>query len=120
MRRRQEGAVAVMVALSLGVLLGLAGIVIDVGRLFVLRSELQNAADACALAAAFELDGNANALTRAENAGILAGTRNAANFQSTPVAVTAADISFSTTLSDGAGGNTNYQTQAAGAPANST
>jgi Flp pilus assembly protein TadG len=120
MRARQEGAVAVMVALSLMVLLGLAGVVIDIGRLFVIRSELQNAADACALAAAFELDGNANALTRAENAGILAGTRNQANFQSTPVAVTAADISFSTQLSDGAGGNTNYQTQAAGAPANST
>jgi Flp pilus assembly protein TadG len=120
MRSRQQGAVAVMVAMSLLVLLGLAGVVIDIGRLFIIRSELQNAADACALAASLELDGNANALTRAENAGILAGTRNQANFQSTPVAVTAADISFSTQLSDGAGGNTNYQTQAAGAPANST
>jgi Flp pilus assembly protein TadG len=118
-RARQRGAIGVMVALSMIVLLGFLGVVIDVGRLHVMKTELQNAADACALAAAFELDGNASALTRAENAGIAVGTRNQVNFQSAAVAVTAADIKFSTTLSAAGGGNGNYLTQAAGAPANS-
>ena len=54
-QRRQRGAVAVIVALSALVLLGFAGMAIDVGRLYINRTELQSAADACALAAAGEL-----------------------------------------------------------------
>jgi hypothetical protein len=115
---RQRGAVAVMVAVAMIALVGFLGLVIDLGRLFVIKAELQNAADACALAAAQELDGNANALTRAENAGITVGTRNLHNFQSVPVSITPADISFATALSAG-GNNSNYLTQAAGAPADS-
>jgi len=118
LRRHQRGAMAVMIALSLVVLVGFLGVVVDLGRLYVMKAELQNAADACALAAAYELDGNANALTRAENAGITIGTRNQVNFQSAQVTVTAADISFSTVLSGGGGSNAVYLTQAAGAPAN--
>jgi Flp pilus assembly protein TadG len=115
---RQRGAMAVMIAVSLVVLVGFLGVVVDLGRLYVMKAELQNAADACALAAAYELDGNANALTRAENAGITIGMRNQVNFQSSQVTVTAADISFSTVLSGAGGSNAVYLTQAAGAPAN--
>jgi len=97
------------------VLLGFLGVVLDLGRILVVRTELQNAADACALAAAYELDGNASALTRAENAGIAIGTRNSMVFQSTPVSVTAADISFSPMLSGAGGSNAVYVTQAGGA-----
>ena len=118
--RRQRGAVALATALSLVVLLGLLGIVVDLGRLYVVKTELQNAADACALAAAFELDGNANALTRAENAGIAIATRNRLHFQSEPVVATAADIRFSTVLSGPGGDNSSYITQAAGANPAST
>jgi Flp pilus assembly protein TadG len=116
---RQRGAVGVVVALSLIVLIGFLAVVLDLGRLLVMKTELQNASDACALAAAYELDGNASALTRAENAGITVGASNAVVFQSTPVAVSAADIKFSTTLSGAGGSNAVYQTQAGGAPANS-
>jgi len=112
---RQRGAIGVVVALSLVVLLGFLGVVLDLGRILVVRTELQNAADACALAAAYELDGNASALTRAENAGITIGTRNSMVFQSTPVSVTAADISFSPVLSGAGGSNAVYVTQAGGA-----
>lgn len=112
---RQGGAVAVTTALMLVVLVGFLGVVVDLGRMYVVKTELFNAADACALAAAQELNGNPGALTLAENAGIAAGTRNGANFQSTPVTITAADISFSTTLSP----NSNYLTQADGAPQDS-
>ncbi len=118
-RIRERGVVAPTTALALVVLVGFLGVVVDMGRLFVMKTELQNAADACALAAAQELDGNVGALTRAENAGITAGTRNRVHFQSNPVAITAADIRFSTSLSSAAGDNSNYRTQAAGAPVDS-
>lgn len=115
----QRGAVAVMVAVALVALLGFLGLVVDLGRMLVIKAELQNAADACALAAAQELDATPNALTRAENAGVTVGSRNLQNFQSAAVPVSAADIRFSTTLSSPAGDNSNYLTQAAGAPADS-
>jgi len=118
--RRQLGAVAPATALSAAVLLGLLGIVVDLGRLYVVKTELQNAADACALAASLELDGNANALTRAENAGIAVATRNLLHFQSEPVVAAASDIRFSTVLSGPGGDNSVYLTQAGGAAANST
>lgn len=51
-RRNQRGAVAITVALMMLILLGFAAISIDVGYLFVVRNELQNAADAAALAGA--------------------------------------------------------------------
>ena len=114
---RQGGAIAVMIAMSLVVLLAFLGVVLDLGRLLVIKTELQNAADACALSAAYELDGNASALTRAENAGIAIGTRNSMVFQSTPVSVTSADISFSPVLSGAGGSNSVYLTQAGGAVA---
>lgn len=63
-------------------LLGFMGLALDFGRLFVIRSELQTAVDSCALAAARELDGRADALARASSAGRTAGNANAVNFQS--------------------------------------
>ena len=51
----EGGAVIVIVAVVLAVLIGFAGIVIDLGHLFVVRSTLQNAADSASLAAAASL-----------------------------------------------------------------
>lgn len=48
--KRQRGAVSVLVALMLVVLLAFAALAIDVGHLFVVRNELQNDADGAALA----------------------------------------------------------------------
>ncbi|WP_175810910.1 pilus assembly protein TadG-related protein [Burkholderia cepacia] len=50
--RKQKGAVAITVAVLMLILLGFAALAIDVGYLFVVRNELQNAADAAALAGA--------------------------------------------------------------------
>ena len=50
--RRQRGAVAVTVGISMAVLLGFGAFAIDFGRWLVVRNELQNAADASALAGA--------------------------------------------------------------------
>ncbi|KDB05819.1 Protein of unknown function DUF2134, membrane [Burkholderia sp. lig30] len=48
--RAQKGAVAVTVAVALTMLLGVAAVAIDLGYLYIVRNELQNAADAAALA----------------------------------------------------------------------
>ena len=102
---RQKGAVLILVGISLAVLIGFLGIVVDLGRLFVTKTELQSAMDACALAAAAELKPGVNppdveAINRAVNAGITAGTRNRVGFQSAAATITAADIYFSDRLSD--------------------
>ena len=51
----QRGSVIVFVAVLLPILLAFAGLVIDVGHLFVVRSTLQNASDSASLAAAASL-----------------------------------------------------------------
>ncbi|WP_233862519.1 TadG family pilus assembly protein [Paraburkholderia adhaesiva] len=51
-RAKQKGAVAVTVALSMVAMLSFAALAIDIGNLMVARNELQNAADAAALAGA--------------------------------------------------------------------
>jgi hypothetical protein len=62
---RQSGAILVMTTFFIVLLLGFSALAIDLGRLYVLRTEMQNAADAAALAAAAELDGNTNAISDA-------------------------------------------------------
>jgi hypothetical protein len=52
---KEQGAVIVLIALLLFVLLGVTAFAIDFGYRHVVRNELQNAADAAALAAAREL-----------------------------------------------------------------
>ena len=81
-RIRQRGAVVVVVALSMLFLLGFMGLALDFGHLFVAKDELQTSVDACALAAAQELNGATDALTRASSAGLTAGNLNRVDFQS--------------------------------------
>ena len=50
-----RGASAVVIALSLFVMIGAASLAIDVGQLYTVRNELQNAADAAALAGVAQL-----------------------------------------------------------------
>jgi Flp pilus assembly protein TadG len=67
--RQEHGAVAVMVAILLVVLLGVLALVIDLGRAVGIRREMVNAADAAALAAAQRcaLNQGAAAATAAAN-----------------------------------------------------
>ena len=81
-RRRDAGAVTITAALMLLFLLGFMGVAIDIGRAFVVRSELQTAMDSCALAGAQELDGSADAIARATSAGLAAAWVNRVGFQS--------------------------------------
>ena len=110
--RCQRGAVAIMFGLTLVVLIGFAGLAIDLGRFFVIKTELQNAMDACALSAASQLKPGASdpkALTRAEAYGkvfIPGGytgsnggnaIKNSVNFQSMPLNPSVLKITFAET-----------------------
>ena len=48
--RKQRGAILPLMAILIIVLIGIAALALDMGRVFVQRSEVQNAADAAALA----------------------------------------------------------------------
>jgi Putative Flp pilus-assembly TadE/G-like len=97
-RRRQNGAVIITTMLTLLALLGFMGIATDFGHLFVVKTELQTAADSCALAAAQELDGGSDALVRATRAGKTAGNLNKVNFQGGGAGLVDADVIFSDVL----------------------
>jgi Flp pilus assembly protein TadG len=64
-RKAERGSVTVMTAVLLGGLVLLLGMSIDVSRIYMVRSGLQNAADAAALAAARELNSGTAGLTEA-------------------------------------------------------
>jgi len=55
--RDQQGQVAIIVAIVIGLLIVVVGLVVDLGYLYTRKTELQNAADAAALAGAKELNG---------------------------------------------------------------
>lgn len=96
---KQGGAVAIIVAIAIPVLIGFAGLALDLGKLFITKTELQNSADACALAAAQALVGEAGQLKRAEATGIATGKINRVIFQSEPVSFAEnKSVTFSPTL----------------------
>jgi Flp pilus assembly protein TadG len=104
-RREQRGAIAIIVALSLAVLIGFAGLALDGGHLYLTKTELQNAADACALSASYELTGAPNiastSYTNASNAGTRAAAANRVGFQRTAIAAQNVTIEFGPSLSTG-------------------
>ncbi|HEX5372295.1 MAG TPA: pilus assembly protein TadG-related protein [Aquabacterium sp.] len=94
--RQQRGAVAVLVGFTLVALVLMLGLVIDLGHLFVTKSELQNAADACALSAAREMnDLSTGAIDRITAAGITVGNRNRSDLQGEDVNILPEDVTFS-------------------------
>lgn len=102
---RERGAVALVVGLSLSVLLGAIGLALDSGHLYLTRTELQNAADACALAASYELTDApaipAAAFSRAEAAGRAVARRNKVGFQAAALADPNVSVQFGSDLGSG-------------------
>ena len=114
----ERGSVSVIVGLSLAVLVAFAGIVLDLGHLYVTKTELQDAADACALSAARELTCDpaagpcaASYLENAENAGIMVGAQNKTGLQGAAVSIAPGDVRFSKTFTP----NSGYLPRASGA-----
>lgn len=102
---RQRGVVAIIVGLMLAVLVGFVGLAIDGGHLYLTKTELQNAADACALAASYELTGAptiaAAAFNRADAAGRTVAQLNKFNFQGAAIGAADISVAFGTALSAG-------------------
>ena len=64
----RDGAIIPYLAMMLAVIIGLSALVLDGGRLMNLQTQLQNGADALALAGAAELDRRPDSIIRAEAA----------------------------------------------------
>ncbi len=65
---RRSGFVFIAFTLALFLILGSIGLSVDIGRMYIVRSESQSFCDAAALAAAWELNGTADGITAARNA----------------------------------------------------
>ncbi len=89
--RHQQGAVIIVFTLSLLVLFGFMALAIDLGRTYVLRTELQNAADAAALAGAKELNSTVAGVGRARARAIAMAAQNNSHF-TTPISITSSNL----------------------------
>ena len=92
---RQRGSVVIVVALSLSLLLGMLGLVTDLGHLYVAKSELQNAADAAALSGAKELNGTVAGLNLALSRAIEAAAKNKYDLGAQTVTLDSSHVRFS-------------------------
>lgn len=84
MFKNEDGVISILFALSLMVLLGFAALGVDVVVLHLKQTELQNAADAGALAGAQDLDEVNDAISTAENFAVLNGAERANTTVTTP------------------------------------
>ena len=95
---RRRGYTLLSLALLIPALLAATGLSVDLGRVYVAKTELQNFADSAAINAAFELDGTtagiADANAAAANGPGTTATRNRWNFSSQ--AVPAPTVEFAT------------------------
>lgn len=94
-RHRQRGAIAITFALSLIVLFACMGIALDLGRLYVVRTELQNAADAAALAGAKDLNQKLAGVNQAVATATAIAGQNRTTFSfngNTGITITSANI----------------------------
>ncbi|HEX7330917.1 MAG TPA: pilus assembly protein TadG-related protein [Pyrinomonadaceae bacterium] len=98
-RSNERGSIIMMTAVFMLVLFLMLGLCIDVSRIYMIRAELQNAADAAALSAARELNsgdtGIDAAVTRAIN------IVNTQGFEKFGVTITAANVEFSSSPTTG-------------------
>ncbi len=64
--RRPKGVALVMTAICIILLIGMMGLVVDLGRAFIVNNEAQAFTDAAALAAAIQLNGSTKGIQNAQ------------------------------------------------------
>lgn len=87
-RQRQQGVVAILVGMTMVIMVAMVGLAIDLGQLYIAKSELQNSADACALAGVSVLakkKGATDAIDSAASAAILVAASHKVIFQDNAV-----------------------------------
>ncbi|APA67295.1 TadE/TadG family type IV pilus assembly protein [Janthinobacterium sp. 1_2014MBL_MicDiv] len=90
---REQGAIAIVLGLTLVILFAMGGLVLDLGHLYIAKAELQNGADSAALGGAVELNESAAGIDNAQSQAIALALKNRYDF-STSLVITAANISF--------------------------
>ena len=113
--RQQRGSVVPLAAIGMVSLLLAAGLAIDVSHLYLVGTELQNAADAGALAAASALNSGASGITKGVDRAV--AMTNQYEFGSAGAAIARADVRFAVNLSEFDGGGTGRSEAAAAAVA---
>ncbi len=89
--RDESGATLVYATVIMAVAIGLTGLSLDLSAYYLTRQQAQSAADAAALAAAYQLPDKTLATQAAQTAPV---TTNNAQFNKTPGAVTIASVTF--------------------------
>ena len=111
-RKGERGSILAMSAMGMLSLLLAVGLGVDITHLYLAKNELQNAADAAALAGASGLDFQASGITKATNRAVQ--VMNSYEFNNQQVVFTAANVRFASNLSDFDSGPGMDQTAAAG------
>src|SRR5579862_447298 len=93
--RREKGFILIATALALVAIMGIAGISVDVGRMYIVKSELLVYTDAASISAALQLDGTPTGIVRAQNAAAGMGTgANAMAYDFATKPITGAAVQF--------------------------
>jgi Flp pilus assembly protein TadG len=100
---RRRGFVLVTLTLSAIALLGFLGLAVDLGRVYIVKNELQTFTDSAALGAAIELNGLQSGVDRAIAS--VAANQNRWNFGSTQVTGTQRTVVFAPNKTGDTGGN---------------
>jgi Flp pilus assembly protein TadG len=95
-RKNERGSILATSALGMLSLLLAVGLGVDISRFYLTKNELQNAADASALAAVTGLNGSASGITEATNRAV--ANMNSWNFQKSGVAFSRANVQFAINL----------------------
>lgn len=102
-RRGERGSILAMSALGMLSFLLAVGLGVDISHLYLAKTELQNAADAAALAGASGLNYNSTGITIATNRAVQA--MNSYEFDKESVVFPRANVRFATNLADFEGGS---------------
>jgi len=105
LRRRgyEDGAIAIMTPFVLILMIAMLGMALDLSRGYNRKIELQNLADAVALAAAGALDGTPAGIDRAVTAAAQASGYNY-SYNTEPISWSSAALAFGTDVNGGSGG----------------
>ena len=102
-RRGERGSVLVVSAFGMLTLLLATGLAVDISHFYLVKTELQNATDAAALAGASGLNQHASGITKARDRAIAA--MNSYEFNKTKLTLTASNVRYAVILSDFDSGN---------------
>jgi len=97
-RRSERGSILAITVIGMLTFLLAAGLVIDISLLYAVGGELQNAADAAALAGVSALNNTANGITEATNRAV--AVMNKYEFNGADVTIGRDDVRFAVNLSD--------------------